>query len=54
MGKAARIKQERIDGKDRRHTVVSKQTSPLMMNNPHNAEKKRRLNREEKSPREAD
>lgn len=29
MSKAAKIKQERKEGRDRRHTVVSKKKSPL-------------------------
>ena len=46
MGKAARIKRERKEGRDLRHTVVSKTKNRFEMNNPANSEKKKRLDRE--------
>lgn len=46
MSKAARIKRERKEGRDLRHTVVSKIKNRFEMNNPANSEKKKRLDRE--------
>ena len=45
MSKVARIRQERKEGRDRRHTVASKETGPGKMHNPENARKKRRPER---------
>lgn len=45
MGKAARNKKLKAEGKDRGHTVVSKETNPQKMNNPANARKATALNR---------
>lgn len=39
MGKGARIKQLRVERKDRSHTLVTKTTNPRKMNNPANAVK---------------
>lgn len=53
MSKGARIRRMQKEGTDRRHTVVSKQSNPLRMNNPANAIKARALGREKNRPLKA-
>ena len=43
MCKASRIKAQRVEGTDRNHIIVSKETNPKKMNNPANAIKARML-----------
>jgi hypothetical protein len=45
MSKAARIKRLRAEGKDRSHTLVTREANPRKMNNPANAAKARMLNK---------